>query len=79
MLNELDHPRICISVPKKFVATAVLRHRIKRLVRESFRLNHNNIENVDIIVAISRRYEKKSELILCEQLKKLWTKLQIYS
>lgn len=49
--NGLDHTRIGISIGKKKVKSAVGRNRIKRLVREAFRLNKTTIPaGVDLVV-----------------------------
>ena len=52
--NGLDHNRIGISVSKK-VGNSVVRHRIKRLVRESYRLHEEKFNNGLDIVVIGRR------------------------
>lgn len=55
--NGLDHNRIGISVSKK-VGNSVVRHRIKRLIRESYRLNRHNIKEGFDIVFIARNSAK---------------------
>ncbi len=47
--NNLDHPRLGLAVSKKCAKRAVDRNRIKRLFRESFRLNQHTLPNVDIV------------------------------
>ena len=49
--NGLGHTRIGISIGKKKVKLAVGRNRIKRLIREAFRLNKHMIPpGVDLVV-----------------------------
>ena len=47
--NNLDHPRLGLAISKKCAKRAVDRNRIKRLFRESFRLNQHRLPNVDIV------------------------------
>jgi len=48
--NNTDYNRIGISVSKK-VGNSVVRHRITRLIRESYRLSKDSIlEGYDIVV-----------------------------
>ena len=44
-LSKPKSLRLLISVPKKTIPKAVDRNKAKRLIRESFRLNKNLIEN----------------------------------
>ncbi len=48
--NEIDNNRIGISVSKK-VGNSVIRHRITRLIRESYRLSEDSfLSGLDIVV-----------------------------
>lgn len=50
--NALGHPRLGIGVPKK-VGNAPKRNRIKRMIRESFRLmQHDFPRGFDVVVVI---------------------------
>jgi ribonuclease P protein component len=50
--NELSHPRLGMSVSRK-VGTAVRRNRIRRLIRESFRLlQHDLPQGYDLVVVV---------------------------
>ena len=51
--NELDVNRLGIQVSKK-VGNSVVRHRLTRLIRESFRLNENSFKHGIDLVVIAR-------------------------
>lgn len=50
--NGLDYPRLGMIVPKKIIATAVGRNRIKRVIREVFRLNQAELVGLDVVARI---------------------------
>lgn len=53
--NGLDIPRLGMIVPKKIIRTAVGRNRIKRLLREWFRLGQADIAGLDIVARLKTR------------------------
>jgi ribonuclease P protein component len=48
--NDLSHPRIGLSVSARTVGNAVNRNRIKRIIRDSFRLNSPRLPAADIVI-----------------------------
>ncbi|RTE65426.1 ribonuclease P protein component [Amphritea opalescens] len=48
--NELEHSRVGFVFSKKNIRLAVHRNRVRRIIRESFRLNQHKLPNVDIVI-----------------------------
>ena len=49
--NDLGHPRLGITAPKR-VGNAVVRNRMKRIVREVFRRNREAFGTYDVVVNV---------------------------
>lgn len=69
--NKLGYPRVGIVVGKKNVKHAHQRNAIKRIARESFRLQQHNLPPIDAIVLARRG----SDLLSHEELHKILTGL----
>ncbi len=74
-INDVDHPRLGLTIAKKKEKTAVGRNRIKRIIRESFRLNQHNLPNIDIVVLARDKVGDADNQQLHKQLNKLWKKI----
>jgi ribonuclease P protein component len=56
--NGLDYSRLGMIVPKKVLATAIARNRVKRLIRESFRLNQTALAGLDVVARIRTKVDE---------------------
>jgi len=73
--NPLTHPRLGLAIAKKNIKKAVARNRIKRAARESFRLQRQQIVNIDIVV-LARGDAASADLpMLKKSLERHWLKL----
>jgi len=68
--NNLPHPRLGLAVPKA-VGSAPRRNRIKRLLRESFRLHQHDLPHGYDIILVIRPHEP----LLLAEYQKLLTSL----
>lgn len=67
--NDFDEPRLGLAVPKKHIRSAVERNKLKRIIRESFRLNQKKLKGNDIVVVVRSRLDVnkiKTEPILAK-------------
>jgi ribonuclease P protein component len=67
--------RIGFAVAKKKIKLAVSRNRIKRIVREQFRLNENTL-GLDLVIMANTPCVKASNADLVKSYHLLWEKLQ---
>lgn len=73
--NLLDHPRLGLVIAKKNIRMAVDRNRLKRLIRESFRLKQLHLPAIDAIVLARRGGDQITNQELLKTLDKLWTRV----
>ena len=59
--NHLEYPRIGYSIPKRGTKLACRRNRLKRLVKEAFRLNAHQLPKMDLIVLVQN--ESQDEVL----------------
>jgi ribonuclease P protein component len=73
--NGLSHPRVGLAVAVKMAGNAIGRNRIRRLVRESFRLSQHELPPVDIVVAAKFPSREASATSLRDSLATLWKRV----
>ena len=73
--NSIDHPRLGLAIAKKNIKNAVDRNKIKRVTRESFRLQQHQLSTLDIVVLARRDVAKIPSAVLTKSLTKHWHKL----
>lgn len=71
--NALDHPRVGLAVSRRVSKKAVQRNRIKRQIRESFRLQVE-LPAIDFVVVAKVGCAEQENLVLRMELDKLWYK-----
>ena len=73
--NGLDHPRLGLVIGKKSVKLAVERNRLKRLIRDSFRLHQEMLAGLDIVMVARKGLGDLDNPELHQQFVKLWKRL----
>jgi ribonuclease P protein component len=73
--NGLGHPRVGLAVAVKTAGGGVARNRLRRLVRESFRLAQHELPGVDIVVAAKNPAREAPATTLRASLATLWQRV----
>ena len=73
--NLKSYSRIGMAIPKKHIKKAVERNRIRRVLREYFRHNHQQLPDIDLVVVAKSGIAELSNLELTLTMDKLWKKL----
>lgn len=73
--NGLDHPRLGLVIGKKSAKLAVQRNRLKRLMRDSFRLNQQLLAGLDIVIVARKGLGEIENPELHQHFGKLWKRL----
>jgi ribonuclease P protein component len=72
LANNETFPRLGLSIATRTFGSAVARNRIKRLTRESFRLNQHSLPSVDVAVSAREGARSASLRDLRESLAQHW-------
>jgi len=76
--NQLSRPRVGLVIAKKHVRLANQRNRIKRLIRESFRLQQHELPDLDIVVLARPGLGTLDNPALQQLLRDSWKRLKKY-
>ena len=74
--NEVRHPRLGVVASKCNVKKAVARNRIRRVVKEAFRVQKNRLPSFDVVVIAKLHSLEADNQELFECIKKLFRKLE---
>lgn len=77
--SQGNFPRLAVITKKKYFRTAVVRNLIKRISRESFRINQEKLGAFDIVLIFRNDILKSSRADIRKQVDELWQKVQKYS
>lgn len=70
-----NYARLGVIVAKKNIRLAVDRNRLKRILRESFRLNQSELPAMDCVILVRRGSSELPNQVLFDQLEGLWKKM----
>jgi ribonuclease P protein component len=76
--NQLPYPRVGLVIAKKNVRLAVQRNRVKRIIRESFRLQYS-LPNLDIVVLARKGMGDLDNPALRRLIEQSWQRLGKYA
>lgn len=74
--NTQGHARIGFVLAKKQLKRAVDRNRVKRIVRESFRYIHCDLDNLDVVVLARTNLHRLDNQQLRQLIDGMWLKLK---
>jgi len=75
-LNDEGRPRLGLAVAAKMAGGSVERNRIRRVVRESFRLHQHELPAADIVVSARTRARGTPNKELRAGIEELWRKVK---
>ncbi|HSH97532.1 MAG: ribonuclease P protein component [Methylophilaceae bacterium] len=73
--NQLLHARLGLIVGKKIARLSVDRNYMKRVIKESFRLNQHQLPNLDLVIRAQRRFSTSDYKILVLEINELFASL----
>ncbi|MGH8443975.1 MAG: ribonuclease P protein component [Solimonas sp.] len=77
--NTVGHARLGLAISKKAVALSVERNRIKRQIRESFRLNQARLPTTDLVILVKPGSRTLQSPQLRQSLERMWNRISASS
>jgi ribonuclease P protein component len=74
--NTLEQPRVGMAITKRKVPTAVSRNLVKRLIRENFRKQADNLENKDIVFIVKKSIKGLENKELIKEINNIFKKIE---
>ncbi len=73
--NRLSYARLGLAVSKKNSRRAVDRNRIKRVIRESFRIHQHHLAGIDLVVVTRRGVSRVDNSGCFDSLRQHWQRV----
>ena len=73
--SQTDHPRLGFVISKKNVRLAVNRNRVKRIIRESFRLNRQDLPASDLVILARKGIDQLDNEAIHRLISRSWSRL----
>lgn len=73
--NSFGHPRLGVIISKKNVHNAVERNRLRRIIRETFRLKQHELKFLDIVFHVYKNADKLSNYLWRDSIRRQLVKL----
>lgn len=77
LANRQTQPRLGLAISTRIFGGAVARNRIKRILRESFRLNQHGLPAVDVTVVAREAARRAAPKELRASLEKHWKSISV--
>jgi len=70
--NQETHARLGLAIATRTLGNSVLRNRVKRITRESFRMSQHSLPPVDVTVAARDAAKNAAPAVLRASLERHW-------
>lgn len=74
--NEAGTARLGMAVSTRAAGNSVVRNRLRRLIRESFRMHRQDLPSVDVLVTARPAAAQAENRVVFESLEGLWARVR---